>query len=420
MVSNTEVTIFSIHIFNPFTMPPTLTRRRFLATTGAAAAALSFPAFLNAKQAPKIEKISTKILNPDRGTYLGWPTIARTDSGELLVACSGGRLGGHVCPFGQDWLYRSHDNGETWTWPQTIYDSPIDNRGAGILVTARGTILIATFTSLAYWDGPGWHGLKREIEARKSGTGTQWSDEWFARCNAVHNRISDAQREKAVGCWLFRSTDGGVTWSEKMDPLLNSPHGPIQIKDGRILYPGKELWTTKQRNGFSVSEDDGATWSWGGEIPTRQGDNPTKDYHELHGVETDSGKLIVHIRKHNRADPWTADTLQTESSDGGKTWSVPHDIDVWGTPSHLLKLRDGRILLSYGYRREPFGNQVRISEDEGQTWSEPMTISDDGTNPDLGYPSTVQLDDGSLATVWYEVTADSPFAVLRIARWRIK
>jgi hypothetical protein len=75
--------------------------------------------------------------------------------------------------------------------------------------------------------------------------------------------------------------------------------------------------------------------------------------------------------------------------------------------------------MSYGYRRSPFGNQVRVSSDHGRTWSEPLTISDDGAGGDLGYPSTVQLDDGSLVTVWYERLSSSPFAVLRQAKWRL-
>ena len=92
---------------------------------------------------------------------------------------------------------------------------------------------------------------------------------------------------------------------------------------------------------------------------------------------------------------------------------------MWGLPSHLLRLKDGRLLMSYGYRRPPYGNQARVSQDNGKTWSEPMTISGDGASGDLGYPSTVQLDDGSLLTVWYEKPKDSSMAVLRQARWRI-
>lgn len=92
---------------------------------------------------------------------------------------------------------------------------------------------------------------------------------------------------------------------------------------------------------------------------------------------------------------------------------------VWGLPSHLLRLRDGRLLMSYGHRRQPFGNLARISEDNGRTWSEPLTISDDAKSGDMGYPSTVECADGTFVTVWYELLALTPFAQLRQARWRI-
>ena len=75
--------------------------------------------------------------------------------------------------------------------------------------------------------------------------------------------------------------------------------------------------------------------------------------------------------------------------------------------------------MTYGHRRKPFGNQARVSADGGRTWSEPVVISGDGIGGDLGYPSTVQLADGSLVTVWYERMAASPMAVLRQARWTL-
>ncbi len=95
---------------------------------------------------------------------------------------------------------------------------------------------------------------------------------------------------------------------------------------------------------------------------------------------------------------------------------MPRAIDVWGLQSHLLRLKDGRLLMTYGFRRKPYGNQARVSSDHGQTWSKPLTISDDGIGSDLGYPSTVQLDDGTLLTVWYERMKANPNAALRQAR----
>ncbi|MFV1966585.1 MAG: sialidase family protein [Pirellulaceae bacterium] len=182
------------------------------------------------------------------------------------------------------------------------------------------------------------------------------------------------------------------------------------------LYAGKDLWRDGNRVGVCHSNDDGQSWEWLAEIPVRDGDDH-KRYHELHSVETKSGRLVLQIRNHNSNH--AGETLQSESNDGGKTWSTPHSIGVWGLPSHLLRLNDDRLLMTYGYRRTPFGNQARVSDDEGTNWSEPVILSGDGSGGDLGYPSTVQLNDGSFVTVWYEKMKTSSFAVLRQAKWKL-
>ena len=111
---------------------------------------------------------------------------------------------------------------------------------------------------------------------------------------------------------------------------------------------------------------------------------------------------------------------QTESTDGGKTWSVPRSSGVHGHPPHLLRLQDDRLLLTYGYRDPPKGVRVCISENNGRDWSEPTDLIHDTASPDLGYPSSVQLDDGSLITVWYETLKGSKRAVLRQAHWSLE
>ncbi len=367
---------------------------------------------LGAAFAPHIRSETTRHLAKVHGIgvvslrsnhYHGWPTLARRRNGQLLLVCSGGRES-HVCPFGQVELMRSDDDGATWTFPRVLLDLAIDDRDAGILETAKGTLLATTFSSLAY-----------EYQFN-NGNINKWDAARQARWRGAHNRISAAERKAQLGTWMLRSTDGGVTWSTPYDSIVNSPHGPIQLADGRQLYAGKDLWKTGKWIGACESIDDGKSWRKLAQIPTRPGDNPA-EYHELHAVEATNGTIVVQIRNNNPAN--RSETLQTESSDGGKTWSVPHPIGVWGLPSHLLRLRDDRLLMTYGYRRKPFGNQARISTDYGKTWGEPVTISGDGANGDLGYPSTVELQDGTLLTAWYEQMSSRPRAVLRLAKWSL-
>ncbi|MFM8904715.1 MAG: exo-alpha-sialidase [Verrucomicrobiota bacterium] len=365
--------------------------------------------------APAATILEVRTITPKEEPYSGWPTVVRRANGDLWSVWSGGR-DAHVCPMGQVRAMTSRDGGVTWTYPRVLLDTATDDRDAGVLETANGTLLVTTFTSLAYEPF-----LKRaqSMGELKSGgwKAKPMPADQLARWTAAHDRLDDAARKAELGEWVIRSTDGGLTWSPRIPTVVNSPHGPIRLKDGRLLYPGKELWTGSKRIGVAESLDDGLTWKWLAEIPTRPGDEvPTGD-HELHGVETDDGRIIVQVRNHNKAN--AGETLQCESVDGGRTWSVPTPIGVWGLPSHLLKLRDGRLLMTYGHRRAPWGNQARVSADHGRTWSAPVILSGEGTTRDLGYPSTVQLQDGSLLSVWYEKIPDASVAVLRQARWKL-
>jgi hypothetical protein len=356
--------------------------------------------------APKADVADVRIISQQPEFYAGWSTVVRRSNGELWVTWSGGREA-HVCPFGQVHAMKSNDGGETWTFPRVLHDGPIDDRDAGILETAKGTLIVTSFSSLAY------EGRLMSSPEKMA----DWEPEKVRRWKAERDWLTAEERKKELGEWALRSTDGGISWSARIPTRVNSPHGPIQLADGRLLYVGKELWTAEKRIGVAESKDDGLTWQMLAEIPGRPGDTVTSDYHEAHAVEAGDGTLIAQIRNHNVKNK--GETLQTESRDGGRTWSVPHSIGVWGLPSHLLRLSDGRLLMSYGHRRKPYGNQARVSEDNGQTWSEAMTLSDDGSGGDLGYPSTVELSDGSLLTVWYEALQRGQNAVLRQARWRI-
>lgn len=379
------------------------TRRAFIHTTTTLAAGVwAGSSAQAATPQATIESVNTISHQPH--LYAGWPTLTRRADDELLLVWSGGRES-HVCPFGQVHMMRSRDAGKTWTFPRVLIDGAIDDRDAGILVTDQGTLLVTTFTSLAYEPG-----LAR-AEADSS-----WEPEKLKRWVSARDRLTAEQRQQQLGTWMIRSTDNGTEWSALYRVPLNSPHGPVQISKGRLIYAGKELWTDERRVGVCQSLDDGQTWEWLATIPTREGDDHD-NYHELHVVEASDGRLIAHIRNHNTKN--SRETLQSESDDGGKTWSEPHSIGVWGLPSHLLRLRDGRLLMSYGHRRKPLGNLARISSDNGATWSEAITISADGVTGDLGYPSTVELGDGTLVTVWYEVRPGNSNAVLRQARWKL-
>lgn len=349
-----------------------------------------------------------KTISKQPDYYHGWPTVAMTRDGGLLAVYSGGR-DYHICPFGRIELMTSRDGGETWTWPRVIMDSATDDRDAGILVTAKGTILVVFFTSLDY---------QQHLSAPERLIEKRFKDDaaaHIARWRMVDERVSKQDKQRDLGMWMLRSTDGGLTWSERLPVPCSSPHGPTQLRDGRLLYVGKELWTTEKRVGVWESIDDGISWRYLTNLPTRPGE-ALLNYHEVFAVEAADGKIITHIRNHNGK---RRETLQTQSEDGGRTWSIPKEIGVSGYPSHILRLKNDWLVMSYSYRKSPFGIRGKISKDNGGSWSDEFILTKDGANWDLGYPSTVELNDGVLLTLWYETVLGSPNAVLRQVKWTL-
>ncbi|MBL8173830.1 MAG: exo-alpha-sialidase [Bryobacterales bacterium] len=92
------------------------------------------------------------------------------------------------------------------------------------------------------------------------------------------------------------------------------------------------------------------------------------------------------------------------SHDSGKSWKHEGDIapDIGaGNPPSLLRLKDGRAALIYGYRQLPFGIRARLSSDEGKSWSDQIVLRADGGNRDLGYVRSVQRPDGAVVSIYY-------------------
>ena len=81
------------------------------------------------------------------------------------------------------------------------------------------------------------------------------------------------------------------------------------------------------------------------------------------------------------------------SGDGGKTWSQPRvyiddrDAAINTMSPALTRMADGRLLMAYSWRsggnhvdnHGPCAKRVRISDDDGETWTDPVSITpDDG------------------------------------------
>ena len=351
------------------------------------------------------------------GRYIGWPCIAKTPSGELLVVFSGDR-DAHVCPHGKTQLVRSRDGGKTWSGPETINDTPLDDRDAGIAALRDGTLLVRWFT--LYVSPTGWNrhlDLKGRTRFERKVT-SEDIDRW--------GPVTGDKRAGRRGHWLRRSTDNGKTWEATIRVAGTSPKPPIELADGRLLMIGNNCYDRVGKTSRVVVEestDKGRTWrviATLGMFPDDQG----AYLGEPHMVEAAPGHIVAMIR-HERRPRNTklhAGYLhQADSTDGGRTWTDWRKTAIWGKPPHLLKLADGRLLVSYGHRRKPYGQRACISADGGKTWdyAREILIRDDAPNGDLGYPASVQMDDDTILTVYYQIDKPGEKPCLMGTFWKL-
>ncbi len=342
--------------------------------------------------------------NPDSFFgYCGWPSVCKDDSGVLYAVCSGFRAS-HVCAFGKTVLFKSLDEGKTWSPPMVINDTWLDDRDAGIICLGGNTLLVSWFC----------HPTEVYFRFREQDILPPLSDSILNRYNTI------PESGRAGGSYIRISHDGGITWGETIKVPVSSPHGPSLRQDGSLLYLGKEMYNHDEDQPFVIaayeSRDEGKTWSHIGDIPKPEG-TTWDNFHEPHAIELKDGRILGMIRAQNLPEPPYFTIYQSFSDDGGRTWTEMTPTGVYGSPPHLMRHSSGAIILVYGRRVSPFGERAIISRDEGVTWSQEYIVFDNAPDADLGYPASVELSDGSVLTVYYQKCDGDNLASLHWSRW---
>lgn len=343
------------------------------------------------------------ISNPEsRHNYFGWPTVARLQNGKVAVVASGFRLR-HVCPFGKMIISYSEDNGETYTAPAPIIDTVLDDRDGGILPFGESSVIVTSFNNTRFFQ--------------------RGNSELTAYDSAYLDMITDEEEEKVLGAVFRISNDCGVTFGKIFKSPVSSPHGPVELQDGTLLWVGR---TYVPKDDYRLGADciqahrinpDGTT-EYVGEIENVKTGDVQALSCEPHAVVLDDGTILVHFRMDDEAAPIFT-VYQTESHDGGKTWSKPRRLLplLGGSPPHILKHSSGMLISTYGYREKPYGIKVMFSKDEGKTWDYGHDIYVNNICDDIGYPSSIELDDGSILTVFYACCDEDEHAVIMQQKW---
>jgi hypothetical protein len=133
-------------------------------------------------------------------------------------------------------------------------------------------------------------------------------------------------------------------------------------------------------------------------------------------AELEDGQLVAMFRDCNGDHA----LRQSRSADGGRTWSAPRQTPLHGLPPHLLRLNDGALLATYARRWAAYGVYACISRDGGETWDPGREVRlSSAPDGDLGYPASIQLADGSIWTVFYQVHHPGEKTCLMGTHWRV-
>ena len=287
-----------------------------------------------------------------------WPVIQKLHNGHLGVVTRDGDF--HLGERGRLVFVHSPDGGESWSRSIVISEEGSDNRNPAFGVTSRGTLLASFIKQVNYTDG------------------------LYDRVHTVPTPL-----------YLARSEDHGQTWATGLaqveghdEFIVGSPFGKMITRaDGGVTMP----FYRDGASAFITSRDDGRTWSAPNVISDR-------GYNETGLCDLDGGRFLAVFR-----DDGQGALSQSVSGDDGATWSDPVRItEPAEHPGDAIKLADGRLLLTYGRRTTPYGVFGLVSRNDGETWDREnrlLLVADAGS--DLGYPSSIQRDDGAVVTVYY-------------------
>lgn len=344
-----------------------------------------------------IGKTETIISNPySHHGYFAWPTVALLQNGKIAVGASGFRFE-HVCPFGKAVISYSSDGGETYTLPAPVIDTPLDDRDAGICTFGESGVIITSFNNSAEMQRQ----YNQEIEYVQS----------------YINTITKEDEEKYLGPTFRISHDCGVTFGPLYRSPVTSPHGPTTLKDGTVLWAGNNF--NDYYGGIEVvklNTDNGET-EFVGRITV---DREITVLAEPHLIELPDGKLLCQMRGEGEGQ---FTVFQSVSEDKGKTWSEPEMLldETGGAPPHLIMHSSGILISTYGRRKMPYGIMAMASLDGGKTWEKDIRIYENLVSDDIGYPSTIELPDSTLLTVFYArlTDEDSPCVIMQ-QKWKIE
>ncbi len=310
-----------------------------------------------------------------------WPNLTRLPDGTILLAGfdkpSHGQVEGDVA------CWASSDEGVTWSHRGTLTQhAPKTVRMNQAVGLDRNGKLVALVGG--------------------------WTDE--QQPGAEKRNVF---RDAILRPWVCHSEDGGKTWrvheNYPADPLGREmvAFGDIVLSEGGRLNASAYGTTYWDKPGpwmpyFLTSDDDGASWQVRAKMAENLNETALLYLGQGEWIAASRGKTTVLLR----------------STDDGMNWQDEGAIsEARQIPAHLLRLRDGRILLTTGDRNPGgLGVRARISAEKGKTWGDTWYVARMAEG-DGGYPASLERGDGKILTLFYGKEGETYAA--RAAIWAV-
>lgn len=278
-----------------------------------------------------------------------WQTAMQLESGEIVAILMERNEDEEY----KQYLIQSLDGGKTW---KRIRPVNVDNQFKGIY----------GFTDLLVLQDGRWA--------------------------AVASRLIPEQHNGALSLISF-SSDMGKTWTpatlvgtaEQEGVYYKMNDRTIQTRSGRIVVPNAHAIDPDAPEGSAseamvwFSDDNGNTWDKSS--PCRLVQDSLRGMQEPCVVELNDGRLMILARTGSGRH------YRSYSTDGGQTWGEPQPTNLIAacSPLTVKKMPDDRLFVVYNhvcpekpgdlFPRLPI--HYAVSEDNGETWSEPIVIDDD-------------------------------------------
>jgi photosystem II stability/assembly factor-like uncharacterized protein len=285
---------------------------------------------------------------------IGCVTIDPSHPSTVWVG-TGENVGGRHVGFG-DGIYRSDDGGKSWKNMGLRTSEHISK----IVVHPTNSQVVWVAAQGPLWSKGGERGVYKTTDGGQTWKRTLGDSEWTGATDlAIDPRdpmvlyAATWQRQRTIagyvgggpGSGIYRSTDGGETWTKLTSGLPTSKMGKIGIaispQKPDIIYAAIEL--NQRTGGVYKSTDRGATWSKQSDAVS--GATGPHYYQELYACPHQYDRIYL------------ADYLMQISDDGGRTFRRMNEREKHSDnhalafrkndPNYLLVGTDGGLYESY-------------------------------------------------------------------------